>query len=181
VPADADGRLLSFINLVELHVLSSLRRQHLIRLNKIRRAIDFLASEFKSKHPLADHEFLAGGTELFVQRYGELINLSQKGQLGMTKVLEDYLERVSRDPNGAPIRLYPFARAQPNAADPRVIAIDPRVRFGRPVIERRAIPTDVIAERYKAGEMISELAEDFRCKPAEIEEAIRYEFQQSAA
>jgi len=58
---------------------------------------------------------------------------------------------------------------------PRLIAIDPTISFGRPVIAGSSIPTAVLHERWKAGDSIQELAEDYHRPVAEIEEAIRYE------
>src|SRR5690242_16419672 len=44
--ADAGRRLLSFVNMVELHVLDSIRRQHQIELDNVRKAVAFLKREF---------------------------------------------------------------------------------------------------------------------------------------
>jgi hypothetical protein len=43
------------------------------------------------------------------------------------------------------------------------------------------IATDVIAQRYKAGESIAELADDYDRSQGEIEEAIRCELYREAA
>jgi uncharacterized protein (DUF433 family) len=43
------------------------------------------------------------------------------------------------------------------------------------------IPTAVVAERYKAGETIDELAQDYGYQRLGIEEAIRCELQVHAA
>ncbi|HEX3551922.1 MAG TPA: DUF433 domain-containing protein [Thermoanaerobaculia bacterium] len=51
---------------------------------------------------------------------------------------------------------------------------DPIVAFGRSVIEK-AIKTSVIAERFKAGESIEGIAEDYDLEASEVEEDIRYE------
>lgn len=34
--------------------------------------------------------------------------------------------------------------------------MDPRVEFGRPILKVSAVPTAVIADRYKAGESIAD-------------------------
>ena len=46
---------------------------------------------------------------------------------------------------------------------------------GRPVIAGTGLATQVIFERYKAGESVRELAYDYERSDAEIEEAIRCE------
>jgi uncharacterized protein (DUF433 family) len=108
-----------------------------------------------------------------------LVNISQLGQLAIRKFLEAYLRRVERDETGIVARLYPFTRKRA-PDDPTVIVIDPRISFGRPVLVGSGIPTAVIAERYKAGESVDELADDGR-KRLEIEEAIRCELDERAA
>jgi uncharacterized protein (DUF433 family) len=77
-------------------------------------------------------------------------------------------------------RLYPFTRKR-TPDEPKAIVIDPRISFGRPVLAGSGIPTAVIAERYKAGESVDELADDYGRKRLEIEEAIRCELDERAA
>ena len=68
-----------------------------------------------------------------------------------------HLSRIERDAAGIPVKLYLFTRP-PSADAPKVIAINPYVAFGRPVVMGTGIPTAIIAERYKAGESIEDLA-----------------------
>ena len=172
--------LLSFINLVEAHVLDAIRRQHEISLQKIRKAIDYLSKDLGSRHPLVAQRFETDGVDLFIQLYGQLVNLSQPGQLAMREVLEAYLRRIEWDAAGIVARLYPFTRKRA-PDEPRVIVIDPRISFGRPVLAGSGIPTVVIAERYKAGESIDQLADDYDRERLDIEEAIRCELDERAA
>lgn len=171
---------LSFTNLVEAHVLSAIRREHQIQLDRIRAAIGYLQKQFRSKHPLADHNFETDGVDLFIEKYGQLINVSRNGQLEMKQIIEIYLRRIERDRAGFPIRLYPFTR-KVSASEPKSVVIDPEVSFGRPVLAGTGIPTAVIAERYKAGESMEELAADYSRGRMDIEEAVRCELDLRAA
>jgi uncharacterized protein (DUF433 family) len=173
-PADSRSRDLAFINLVEAHVLEALRRQHHLSLQKVRSAIAYLTREFGSDRPLIEHKLATDGLDLFVERYGQLINASREGQLGIRRVLEAYLRRIDRDERGRVLRLYPFTRGL-ELDEPRAIVIDPRVAFGRPVIAGTNIPTAIVTQRWKAGEPIEELARDYGRQTLEIEEALRCE------
>ena len=173
--ADTQHGLLSFQNLIEIHVLSALRKKHEIRLPAVRKAIEYLKSHLQTEHPLSDAQLLTDNHSVFIEEYGKLINASKAGQLEMKGVLDIYLKRIERDRAGIPIRLYPFTTTRPNDQS-RFVVIDPRVQFGRPCITGTGIPTNIIAERYKAGDSIAYLAEDYGRKPSEIEEALRYEF-----
>ncbi|MGH7233659.1 MAG: DUF433 domain-containing protein [Nitrospiraceae bacterium] len=181
---DPQKRLLSFLNLVEIHVLDAIRREHNIALEKVRIAVSYLSKHFPSKHPLADREFETDGMNLFIQKFGQLISISEHGQLAMKEVLEAHLHRIERDLAGIPVKLYPFTRKR-NIHDfkeePKAVVIDPRVSYGRPVLVGTGIPTAVVAERYKAGESMDDLADDYGLTRLEIEEAIRCELSLEAA
>jgi uncharacterized protein (DUF433 family) len=172
--------LLSFVNLVEAHVLDAIRRQHDVPLPKVRTAISFLQKHFRSRHPLAEQKMETDGRDLFVQKYGQLINISQAGQLAMRELMEAHLRRIEWDAAGLAMRLYPFTRKR-ELDEPKVVVIDPYVSFGRPILAGTGIPTAVIAERYKAGESMDELADDYCRQRLDIEEAIRCELTVEAA
>ncbi|MFQ5925967.1 MAG: DUF433 domain-containing protein [Terriglobia bacterium] len=91
-----------------------------------------------------------------------------------------HLRRIERDPAGFAVRLFPFTRKR-ELEEPKVVVIDPYVSFGRPVLVGTGIATAVIAERYKAGESIDDLTDDYGRQRLEIEEAIRCELQLEAA
>ena len=172
--------LLSFVNVVEAHVLDAVRREHRITMPTVRDALTYLEVRLPSTHPLADRKFETDGIDLFIEQYGRLINISQDGQLAMRNVLQVYLTRIERDAAGAPVKLYLFTRAR-QADEPKVVVIDPYVSFGRPVLVGTGIPTAIIAERYKAGESMQALAEDYERPSRDIEEAIRCELNLIAA
>ena len=176
---DPKKQYLSFVNLVEAHVLAAMRRHHGVKLPKVRNALDYVEREFRVERPLIVQSFQTDGLDLFVERYGDLINASREGQSAMKEILGVYLKRIERDSKGLPIRLYPFTRDSQTdaarAADPRVVVMNPTVSFGRPVIIGTGIPVSSIYERYKAGDSVADLARDLDLEIGAIEEAIRCE------
>jgi uncharacterized protein (DUF433 family) len=185
--ADRANSRLSFSNLTEAHVLDALRRQYQVELPQIRRAVNYLREHFRSPHPLVHHQMLTDGKHLFVEAAGlsDVINASKHGQLAMRDLIGLHLQRVEWDKDGFVARLYPFTRSRRSSAQeasqPRVVTMDPRVEFGRPVLKVSAAPTAVIADRYKAGESIADLADDYGEDPLNIEEAVRCELQTAKA
>ena len=175
--------LLSFLNLTELHVLSAIRREHGVKMPGVRTAIQYLAAHAEGamdkRHPLISRELETDGLDLFIEQYGQLINISQAGQTAMRQIISAALRRIGRDPAGVPVKLYPFTRSE-MVDTPAMIVIDPRLSAGRPVIAGTGLATELIAERYKAGESIAILAQDYERKNTEIEEAIRCELQAAA-
>jgi uncharacterized protein (DUF433 family) len=170
--ADRRGRRLSFINLVEANVLSALRRQHAVRVPKIRTALDYVRTSLKVKRPLCDEQFETNGVDLFVQRFGELINASQAGQLTLHETLLAALRWVEREhPSGIPVRLY--ATNPKDDGRSQFVAFDPAIAFGRPALVGSGAPVAVINERFRAGDSVHDLARDYGVEREAIEEAIR--------
>ena len=170
---------LSFVNLVEAHILDAIRRQHNIPLPKVRIALDYVKKYFGLAHPLADQKFQSDGVSLIVSRFDQLIAVSDAGQLAMKAMLDAHLRRVGWDLAGIAIQLYPFTRKR-QADEPKIIVIDPTIAFGRPSIMGTGIATAIVAERYKAGESVDELADDYGCERRNIEEAVRCELALAA-
>jgi uncharacterized protein (DUF433 family) len=176
--ADSPGRRLSFINLVELFVLSAIRRRHGVALRQVRQALDYLKRRFPTPHPLADHQFQTDGVDLFVEKFGEYLNLSRDGQIEIKQMIQARLRCVMRDKSGVPLKLY-LARSS-DGMERGIVVIDPRLGFGRPVIEGTGIRTEVVIDRFRAGETINSIAEDYGRSPAQIEEIVRGELPLAA-
>lgn len=172
-PAAASERLLSFANLCELHVLSAIRRHHHVSLRKVRASLQYVQENLGSERPLLDTQFQTNGVNLFVEHASKLLNVSRSGQQALRGDFERALARIERNDAGRPIRLFPFVR--PNQQDgSRVVAIDPTVSFGRPILLSAGVKTDVIRNRFAAGDSIQEMAEDYQVTIDEIEEALRF-------
>lgn len=171
--ADRKGRLLSFINLVEAFVLAGIRRKHEIPLPKVRNAVDYLRRTFNTPRPLAEERFQTDGVDLFVDKVGALIGATQEGQLQMREIIRDRLKYVHRDPKGVPEKIVLFpARSRSAKGD---VVIDPRLSFGRPVLDGLGVRTAILYERFMAGEDVPDLARDYDAPPEAIENAIRCE------
>ena len=172
---------LSFINLVEAYVLASMRRGYGISTNKIRRAMKRASKNHPNyKNLLAGIDFETDGVFLYLREEDFFSISTGKKQGVFEEMVKQYMRRIERDPEGLPVRLYPFSGAgEPD--EPKSILIDPRISFGRPVLHCINIPVDTIAERFQAGEPIEELAKDYDCEKKEIEEAIRCQLWGKAA
>lgn len=174
VPSPPDKRL-SFNNLVEAHVLRALRTKHAVSIASVRKAIEFAEHKLGIERLLISGELQTSAGDLFVEKYGQLINLSKSGQLAIKRILESYLKRIERDSSERPLRLYPFVSRELYGGGPKTIVIDPRISFGRPTISKKGISTAALVARIDAGESIAELSKDYHVGKADIEAAIVYE------
>jgi uncharacterized protein (DUF433 family) len=170
---------LSFLNLVEAHVLAAIRRKHDVPLPKVREALAFIRARMNTGRPLLERSFQTDGVNLFVEELSTLVNVTQEGQLEMKELLLAHLHRIERDHAGLPIRLFPFTRTGTRERETPV-QIDPTIAFGRPSLKGRAVPTAVLADRFKAGDPMTELAADFGVTVEVIEDAIRCELERAA-
>jgi uncharacterized protein (DUF433 family) len=181
---DQDRPLLSFVNLIEAHVLDGMRRHHSVPFPKIREGLAYLNENYPSKHPLADRLFRTNGIDLFIDDLDQFIKISGKGQIVMRHIVEAFLHRIDRSIEGTPIQIFPFLRKPERIGNrevdrleqqPRSVVINPLISFGRPILSGTGVPTDVVADRFNAGEDINELAEDYGITLSQVQEALRYE------
>jgi len=172
---------LSFSNLLECHILSATRGFYRLGVPKVRRALKTVHRLFPSLlHPLIDLDFQTGSVDLFIQQIPDvLIDVSKNGQLALKEVLSIHLQRIERDPHG-PSSFFPFVEAR-SSTEPRIIAMNPAVAFGKPVIAGTGISTGVIATRFHARESLGELAKEYALPEAKLEEAVRWESRDVAA
>ena len=180
---DEDRNLLSFDNLVEAHVLWSLRNENSVPLRHVRTAMEYAQRELGIDRLLLHKEHLrTSAGELFLDKYNQLLNLSRSGQLAMRWLLELYLERVDWDEEECrPARIFPFTTADltmltsPAGSPSRLIAIDPTVRFGRPVLWRVGVSTSIVVDRIDAGEDAESVAADYGIEKNELEAILLFE------
>lgn len=173
-PPSRQPIVLSFANLIEAHVLRSLRTDHGVPLKAVRDALRFAEQKLRVDRLLLRKELCTNGGQLFLDRYGQLINLSASGQLAMRRMFDQHLMRVEWDNQKFPVRLYPFVSVE-TGLSAKSIVIDPSIGFGRPVVVRAGISTRAIADRIAAGETVDDLAADYDLSTTEIEQAVLYE------
>lgn len=169
---------LSFWNLVEVYLLASIRRSHNVPMQKVRPALRYLERELDLERPLLQKQLLTDGVNLFVEHLSSLINISKDGQVVLQETMVGSLKRIERDPKGFPMSMSPWRRDYREA---REVEIDPHRAFGRLVIAGTGIPTEIIAERFEAGESIGALAKDYRLRSEQIEVALRWQQNLHAA
>ena len=181
VPADPDGKQLSFDNLVEAFALSWVNEQYReLRHTRIRRALDYVRQHFPQyERPLITKRFSTDGKFLFIQdlQQGEepdaiipdatTVNASKWGQL-LLPSMNKVLELIEYDEADLAKIVYP-------TQGHKLIAINPSLSSGRPVVKGTGILASIIWQRAKkAQEPIERLAKDYNLSKSEIQTAIDY-------
>jgi uncharacterized protein (DUF433 family)/DNA-binding transcriptional MerR regulator len=183
-PVDRQRHLFSFKNLVECYVLNGLREIHGVKISRIHHALSYLRRNFPSKHPLADYELKTDGRYIFFWYQQNYLNLSLEGQRGIAPVLDTYLRRIERKWQTGKWTLYPFMRLKDMRTGedhPKVIAMNPKICFGMPVLNGTRITTATLASRYLGGDSVPALASSYGRPEKEIAEAISWETGQKEA
>jgi uncharacterized protein (DUF433 family) len=143
------------------------------RSSRSARHLRTLSASCRSTSCCCGEELRTAGGKLFLDRYGELVNLSASGQLAMRKVFEAHLMRVEWGKLRSAVRLYPFVVSE--SADAKPIVIDPQISFGRPVVGKAFVSTRSILDRIDAGEKVEDVARDYDITNAAVEEAVVFE------
>lgn len=171
-------RSLSFMNLLECHMLAAMRSLYNLRLPKIRRAVAHLSKTSSFKHPLIEQPLYTDRIDVLIKELDGILNISRGGQFVIPAMIGIHLERIEYDKRS--FKFYPFVRERA-ANEPKLILINPSIGFGKPVIAGTGISTAVIASRFNARESVPELAKEYGLSEAQVEEAIRWETRAVAA
>lgn len=176
--AGSHPRTLSFMNLLECHMLAAMRTIYDLRLPKIRRAVAHLSATSSFRHPLVEQPLYTDGADILLKEIDSILNISRGGQFAIPEIVGVHLQRIEYDKGK--FKFYPFVRER-RADEPKYIVINPSIGFGKPVIAGTGISTSVIASRFNARESVPDLAQEYGLEEKQIEEAIRWETRAVAA
>jgi uncharacterized protein (DUF433 family) len=167
------GKELSYLQLIEVAVVSAMRRGG-IRLNEIRATRAFMQDRFKAENPFAEYRFKHDGKSLWLSdtdipglkgRRGQLIRTGQQGQLAWASIVGRLNEfRYEREGIVVKWRV---------GGERSAVAIDPRISYGSPSV--RGVPTWILKGRWDAGEVLREISDDFGLKDREVSDALKFE------
>jgi uncharacterized protein (DUF433 family) len=168
-----DGVLLmSFLDLVEVHMARIMRRQG-VSWSNIDRAAAFFRQAWHSPHPFALQRFRSDSRSVFVE-LGRGIGDNSLLQLGANQFVFDALieqplfDVLDFREDGVPWRLWPRGR------DAQVV-VDPTRSFGQPVLDAQGVPVRMITAAYAANDnRIDRVARWFDLPAQAVGAAIRY-------
>src|SRR5215471_11425065 len=100
--ASKHPRSLSFMNLLECHMLAAMRTIYDLKIPRIRRALLRLSSMNGYRHPLVEKPLFTDRRDILIQEMDNILNISTPdnfGQYEITQILETFLERIETDGN----------------------------------------------------------------------------------
>jgi uncharacterized protein (DUF433 family) len=162
-----------FIGFAEAYVLSAFRRAG-VPMQRIRPAVNVLASEIGVDHALASERLYTDGAEVLydyaAQREDEdLLELTvvRTGQKQFSDLVKDYLKRINYGKDGWVTELQ-----LPTYEHARVI-VNPRRGFGLPLVVHGGARVEDLVDRFVAGDAVADIADDFAVPELEVEDVIR--------
>jgi uncharacterized protein (DUF433 family) len=168
-----DREALSYLQLIEVGVVAAMRQSG-VKLDTIRDARKYLSTEFKSPFPFAQYRFKTDGKTLFMDYdqiveadKDKLLNINEHGQLAWNQILSGLLQEFEYDSE-----IETVLRWRVDGID-SPIRIDPRIAFGSPHVG--GIATWVLRDRWKSGEGIGDIAEDYDLESDLVTAALRFE------
>lgn len=171
LPTGANPRApLSFIDLIEAHILFSIRKAYKVPMKKVKAAKEYVATLSGNLILLAHRDFFYDHSNLYIGSDKTLLSLSERGQFADKLILEEGLKQVTYGADGFANQYFPKV----GGTDQREFVVNPAINYGRLSIVRLGVGADAVAERFLAGEKVEEIADDYGATTDEVEEAIRW-------
>jgi uncharacterized protein (DUF433 family) len=166
-----DGQLtLSFQDLMEVRFVRAFR-QHGVSWPAIREAAAIACEMFQSSHPFSRHRFRTDGGRIFeeVESRGavKLFDLNRQSWVFHDIVSPSLYQGIEFEADHA-VRWFPM---HPRKS----IVLDPAFSFGRPIVARERVPTEVLALAAKAEGSIEAVARWFGVSPSAVRVAVEFE------
>ncbi|MDA1127108.1 MAG: DUF433 domain-containing protein [Chloroflexi bacterium] len=163
--------MVSFLQLIEIIVAANFRKAERISYERVQRAHSNARAMFGLEYPFAQQNLEAIGGHI-VRRMHEdapdqsFQSMDEPTQWTMPGLIAGVMNQIQYE-LGLAAQWYPAGKSLP-------IVVDPRISSGVPTIVGRGVTIQVIHKRFKSGQRMEFIANDFELEPAVIEEAVRY-------
>ena len=177
-PRRRKGQSLSYLELVEVAFVATFRQLG-VPLQRIRRARSYAAQVLKAEHPFVEYSWLTEGHHVLL----DLSEIDSDAPVGGLVVADVHGQTAWQEVVGARFAQFEYeqglALVWHVAGQDSPVIIDPRVSFGAPTI--LGIPTWALTGRWKAGETIGDMADDFGLDEEDVWKGLKFEGIQVAA
>lgn len=143
-------------------------------MQRIRPAVEILASEIGAEHALASKRLYTDGAEVLYdyatrRQDHDLLELTvvRTGQKQFTELVREYLRRITYGDDGwvSKVELPTYEHAR--------VVVNPRRGFGFPLLVHGGARVEDLVDRFKAGDSLADIADDFGVPEPEVEDVIR--------
>jgi uncharacterized protein (DUF433 family) len=162
---------LGFLDLIEIRFVDAFLKAG-VSWKMIRKAHEKGAEVFKTDHPFCTQGFVTDGREIFVELHREtgertLMEIVSSQHV-FVQIIRPFLKELEFDSDHTLVRWKP-------ATTRHLVVLDPARNFGRPIVARHGVPTEVLARAAKASGSLEEVSRWYEVPRAEIEDAVEFE------
>ena len=170
-PPEDQGGMVSFLQLIEIVVAGKFRKAERVSFRVVRDAYKNAQKLYTLDHPFAHLELKAIGRHIVNMIHGDGAGgshqaLDAPAQWTLPGLVTDVMLQLDYEQELA-ARWYPVSKDIP-------VVVDPRISAGMPVVLGRGVTIGAIRKRFKAGQRIAFIAQDFEIDASTIEEVLRY-------
>jgi uncharacterized protein (DUF433 family) len=163
------SKAVSFHTLIEFYVMMQLSESG-IRTREVLKAHLQLSKWYDSSFPFAIKEVLQGietdKKKIYFRSGDNIITLDGSNQLNL-QIIESFFSNLDFDSNNLASRYWPMGKQNS-------IVLDPKRKFGHPVIENYNIYPETIYKLYKAGDPIPYIAHVYELTEQQVNNAIEF-------
>lgn len=169
-----NSKFIGFHDFIQILAVRNLRVHYGIPLQTIREAVETASTEFGQNYPFArKHKTFLFDKQIWIklEETKELVQISGKshGQKGMTQVIEPFLKDIYFDPtSGLASRYDAFTRNNLK------IVMNPRLRFGEPMLEGCGYTPEALFEAAKTEGSAEAAAKIYGVSTQAVEVCIEY-------
>jgi uncharacterized protein (DUF433 family) len=168
---------LGFLDLIEIRFVDAFLKKG-VSWGIIREAHVRGAKLFNTNHPFCTNKFFTCGREIFVEIHREtkepsLLDIAHDQHV-FAQIVRPFLQELEFDENDQLLRWKPTTKRG-------LVVLDPTRNFGRPIVTRHGVPTEVLARAAKACDSVEEVAQWYEVPKSEIEDAMEFEHELTLA
>lgn len=167
---------LGFLDLIEIRFVDAFLKAG-VRWAMLRTAHERGMELFKTNHPFCTQGFETDGRKIFVELHKETGEKSLldivSSQHVFKEIITPFLKELEFDASRSLRRWKP-------ATTRGLIVLDPTRNFGRPIVSRHGIPTEILSRAAEVSESLEEVSRWYEVPKAEIEDAVEFEQQLAA-
>lgn len=162
---------LGFLDLIEIRFVDAFLKAG-VSWAILRKAHERGVAVFRTPHPFCTHKFKTDGHEIFIELHKEtgepsLVEIVHNQHV-FSQIVGSFLKELEFSGNDVLLRWRPMTSR-------RLIVLDPKRNFGRPIVARHGVPTEILFRARNACGSVAEVSRWYEVPEDEIEDAVEFE------
>lgn len=160
------NKAINFFGLIEFNIYYYLRNKGLTS-SQIKKLHNKLSKDFETDYPFASLKIKTHENQVWLDFKGFLMKADGKLQPSFRQFIEPFLEKIEYGDDFLAKRFFPLKNS-------KHIVIDPKKQFGKPIISKSGVRTDVIYKFHLGGETNDNICNLYELQPEQVKDAIKY-------